>query len=972
MGSVVEVRVTSALGRRAARALEMLAVTALVLLGLPALSRAATPHVPAVTLPATAPITEVGPLNSTYGQPVAVDDRGDVLYSGSAYESPSGPGGQIGGIWRDGAFVPAAIPSGADVVFPVSMNSAGLVVGSADSADSSVNGPFYWDTVTRQATLSPVLDSPGCVGEVGSFTAVDDTDEAGGIEANQGDVCLSNGVASGPGAAMEPISGSGFLYAIQPDWEVVEGNSISGMIRVDRSDGSVLAIPTLPAQPYVTQEGELAPDGSVVGTNTSTGSPEVMMPDGTEYKLPMPAGETGQASGINASDEVVGEVDGRAAIWTSYTAQPVNLNALLPANSGWVLKNAFSISGGGEILGSGTFDGNSSAYFVMHTGQIEVSGTVSGVSCSDSGCKSGDASGFTVLVKGTSGAGAAVSTTAVTADDGTWSVGVPPGTYNAGLSSDGSTFASTAFEQDVTVGSSAVTGVNFTACDEGASDSASAALAGHLVGARAVGRSKPEAATTNFAPGYCKSLYTFKLSASIPQSQIVDPSLKAPFNSSTDPSNPHYSGSTSVARFLYQSGFDSIFEAYPKYPSCLDPEELVDLAKNATKVKWYTYMTDGSSLGKISIPIVWNQNTGDASQPQQVTYDPADNPSSTEGSLTRVWRFIIYPSNGAPVKGSCKLTAPIQPRYFYIPGGSDDESRDAATSFAIVALWYFPFDPAGEVVPPETSAEKLIKKLIGEEHGEQLVTAFEKMPWALKFATTYALASGVAKVAETGLEGVNAIAKGLNATKETLAELKSAASVPEWLHNGHTAYDAGVGMLEGLMEEGHYPVMGAVIRGKFTTTTYVHNASLNQQIPVAETLGLSVKSTSFPDISLTVARDALAGTSSSPVWSRPLPWPSGAGSTTTAEPFTQNPFGSNPAGLIAHTTKQYLRGRNAVLGIISATRELDSVGEDVEKTGDLETDFGKEQSLAPEPGCSNLGIPTTGSTICWKFEDTRP
>jgi hypothetical protein len=179
-------------------------------------------------------------------------------------------------------------------------------------------------------------------------------------------------------------------------------------------------------------------------------------------------------------------------------------------------------------------------------------------------------------------------------------------------------------------------------------------------------------------------------------------------------------------------------------------------------------------------------------------------------------------------------------------------------------------------------------------------------------------------------------------------------------------------MLEGLMEEGHYPVMGAVIRGKFTTTTYVHNASLNQQIPVAETLGLSVKSTSFPDISLTVARDALAGTSSSPVWSRPLPWPSGAGSTTTAEPFTQNPFGSNPAGLIAHTTKQYLRGRTAVLGIISATRELDSVGEDVEKTGDLETDFGKEQSLAPEPGCSNLGIPTTGSTICWKFEDTRP
>jgi hypothetical protein len=950
----------------------MLAVTALVPLGLPALGRAATPHVvTAVTLPATVPITEVGPLNSTYGNPIAVDDRGDVLYAGTAYESASGPGGQIGGIWRDGAFVPAAIPSGADVVFPVSMNSAGLVVGSATSADSSVNGPFYWDTVTGQAKLSPVLDSPGCVGEVGSFTAVDDTGEAGGDEFNQGDVCLSPGVASGPGAAMDPISGSGFLYAIQPDWEVVEGTSISDTIRVDRSGGSV-AIPTLPTQPYVTQEGELAPDGSVVGTNTTTGLPEIMLPDGSEYPLAVPAGDTGQAEGINASGEIVGEVEGRAAIWPSYTAQPMNLNTILPANSGWVLKNAWAISAQGNVLGSGSFNGNPSAYFVIRTGQTEVSGKVSGVSCSDSGCAPVDASGFTVLVQGTSGAGEAISTTAVTADDGTWSVAVPRGSYEAGISSDGSSIASQAFEQDVTVGSSPVTGVNFTACEDGDSGADSAALVSDRVGARAAARSALAAATTNFVPGYCESLYTLKLSAGIPQQQIVDPSLKAPFNSSTDPSNPHYSGSTSVARFLYQSGFDSIFEAYPKYPSCLAPAELVDLARSATKVKWYTYMTGGSSLGKISIPLVWNQNTGDASQAQDVTFDPADEPSSSVGSLTRVWRFIIYPSNGRPVKGSCNLTVPIQPRYFYIPGGSDSDSRDGATSFAIVALWYFPFDPAGEVVPPETSAEKLIKKLIGEEHGEQLVTAFEKMPWALRFATTYALASGVAKVAETGLAGVGAIAKGLKASAATIADLKAAASVPEVLHNGHTAYDIAAGLVEGLMEEGHYPVMGAVIRGKFTTTTYVQNASLNQQIPVAETLGLSVKSTSFPDISLSVTRYAMAGTSSSPVWNGQLPWASGAGSTTTAEPFTQNPFDANPANLIAHTTGQYLRGRQAVLGIISATRELSSIGEDVARTEDLETDFDSEQGLAVEPSCSKLGIPTTTSTICWKFEDARP
>lgn len=614
---------------------------------------------------------------------------------------------------------------------------------------------------------------------------------------------------------------------------------------------------------------------------------------------------------------------------------------------------------------------------------VSVSGTVSGISCSETACPRSGASGFTVLVSGTSSDGQSISTTAVTADDGTWSVTVPSGTYTAGISSDGSTFVSKAFEQPVTVGDSPVTGVNFQACDEGASGSETDPAAELQTGLNAsptgLNVSLPaesvlaHADAASFSPSYCQSLYTFKLSASIKQPQIVDPSLKAPFNSSTNPSDPHYSASTSVARFLYRSGFDSLFEAYGKYPSCLYKEEMIDLARHATQVRWYTYMTGGSSLGKISIPLVWNQNTGKADQPQQVVYDPSDEPSSSNGSLTRVWRFIIYPSNGAPVSGSCHLTMPIVPRYFYVPGGSADERKvGGPTSFTIIALWYFPFSPAGETVPPETSAESLIKHLIGEEHGEQLVTAFEKMPWLFRFATTYALASGAAKVAETALEGVAAFGKAVNATAETVKDLKAAANVPEVLHNGHTAYDVIAGMAEGLLEEGHYPVMGAVIRGQFTTTNWVYNASLTQQIPAAETLGLSVKSTSFPDISMSVTRTAMPGTTSSPVWNGLLPWQSGPGSDTTAAPFTANPFQDNPTNLIAHNTQQYLRGRNAVEGIIKATKELAPLGHEVKSTADLYDDFDEEQDLAEAPACSNLGIPANDSTICWKLEDGRP
>ncbi len=604
---------------------------------------------------------------------------------------------------------------------------------------------------------------------------------------------------------------------------------------------------------------------------------------------------------------------------------------------------------------------------------VSVSGTVSGISCSETSCPISGASGFTVLVSGTSSDGQSVSVTAVTADDGTWSVNVPAGTYTAGISSDGSTFVSKAYEQPVTVGDSPVTGVNFEACDDGASESESDELrTGLNVGAWAQ-PVQAHAAAANFTPSYCQSLYTIGLSASIKQSQIVDPSLKAPFNSSTDPSHPHYSGSTSAARFLYQSGFDSLFEAYPKYPSCLDPEELVDLARHATKVRWYTYMTSGSSLGKISIPLVWNQNTGKADQPQQVVFDPDDSPSSSNGSLTRVWRFIIYPSNGAPVKGSCHITMPLTPRYFYVPGGSDTEWKvDGPTSFTIIALWYIPFEPAGEVVPPETSAEAVIEHLIGKEHGEQLVTAFEQMPWPLRFATTYALASGAAKVAEGLAELPAVFAKVAGATKETITDLEAAASVPEVLHDAHTKYDVAAGLAEGLLDEGHYPVMGAVIRGQFTTTNWVYNASLSQQIPAAETLGVSVKSTSFPNISMSITRTAMAGTANQPVWNGAMPWQSGAGSDTTGEPFTANPFQDNPTNLIVNNTQQYLRGRSAVEGIIKATKELAPIGSEVKSTGDLYDDFDEEEELAEAPACSNLGIPANDSTMCWKLEDGRP
>jgi hypothetical protein len=69
---------------------------------------------------------------------------------------------------------------------------------------------------------------------------------------------------------------------------------------------------------------------------------------------------------INDRGEVVGlSIDGttfssRALIWQGKV--PVDLNTLIPADSGWYLQAAYSINDAGEIVGYGTINGNTHAF----------------------------------------------------------------------------------------------------------------------------------------------------------------------------------------------------------------------------------------------------------------------------------------------------------------------------------------------------------------------------------------------------------------------------------------------------------------------------------------------------------------------------------------------------------------------------------------------------------------------------------
>jgi probable HAF family extracellular repeat protein len=74
----------------------------------------------------------------------------------------------------------------------------------------------------------------------------------------------------------------------------------------------------------------------------------------------LPEGSLSAAEGINNAGQVVGASDfsGRlhAFVWSPSTGM-LDLNSLIPANSGWVLEFAYAINDLGQIVGYGTLNG---------------------------------------------------------------------------------------------------------------------------------------------------------------------------------------------------------------------------------------------------------------------------------------------------------------------------------------------------------------------------------------------------------------------------------------------------------------------------------------------------------------------------------------------------------------------------------------------------------------------------------------
>jgi probable HAF family extracellular repeat protein len=86
----------------------------------------------------------------------------------------------------------------------------------------------------------------------------------------------------------------------------------------------------------------------------------------------LPGGTWSSAFAINASATVVGNGNctssgAHAFVWTARSGIQ-DLNALIPANSGWVLQSALAINDAGEIVGVGTVNGNQHGFLLKPQG----------------------------------------------------------------------------------------------------------------------------------------------------------------------------------------------------------------------------------------------------------------------------------------------------------------------------------------------------------------------------------------------------------------------------------------------------------------------------------------------------------------------------------------------------------------------------------------------------------------------------
>jgi hypothetical protein len=685
----------------------------------------------------------------------------------------------------------------------------------------------------------------------------------------------------------------------------------------------------------------------------------------------------------------IANVPGVVYEWTrpasGFWADETQTATLAPSDSAGddLFGDAMAMSATTLVIGAFGANGFAGKAYV-YGGGYTISGRVyssSACSCSQTPIADGK-----ILVSGKTSDGTALSQTALTDADGDWSVMVPNGSYTAGPSLDGSTFAELpSFDPEtraITVSGADVPNQDFVTCIQQPADSS--------VGTDVRRGGDPSASVASAPPSQqCVSQYKITLKASIPQSVIVDPSKAAHYRVDPTDTNPGFNDTDYwFSHYLRATRITRELSSLPTFPDCeAFPNSRVEqLTRENATIRWFSQIVGKTQLGSATVTLAWNQSL------KKMQF--VSGPTIVTGKMTRTWRWDLEEPGKKPELGSCSLTEPVSVKFAPVLSSAAGAGGQLKPSdFTLIATWDFPFDPEGlRVDTADTTIAQRIYNLSNEfsewieshpkakfvyETGSMIVEAFAvgKLLHALK---AFALASDIAYFAG-------------EAPAIALRSMGKAIDVAHEVHQAKDVFEA-IGIIGGALGFGEesgpgYPLMSAVVRGHFETTPTdygkvegAHDVYGTGLLPTRTTLAVSAATTDFPNIGLTIARTAKQNPNSSvETYSGLLPWRTTVGLRNAGSLYVNNDgtkgFGGEPSYLINNSADEsYAYGYDALDRLLNEFEHMLPVQTTLREDHTLVTTerFPKENDLAPAPSCTTTAKvpqPLSLRTICWQFTD---
>jgi len=309
--------------------------------------------------------------------------------------------------------------------------------------------------------------------------------------------------------------------------------------------------------------------------------------------------------------------------------------------------------------------------------------------------------------------------------------------------------------------------------------------------------------------------------------------------------------------------------------------------------------------------------------------------------------------------------------------------------FTIIVAWGFPFEPTG-VLGSLTKNEfvEAVEKL--QTDAPALVTSYRRQQATERFLGWLILKELFTHVVLHVLTGGEATVSLLGKLAGEMRAADLAPAAVASIAKGATTlvHVAGPGLALGeefarlftnlsAFESGE-AIMSAVIHGDFDTYRSKHAP----KAVVGTTLGITVKSTGVPVLSLSVSRSAYkpSGQTTGP-FNGLLPWKDvDVGSKTL--PYTANPYEGNAPTTIGSPSPFSLNigsGSGGLANLTTATHALPAVNQAIQEGG-LYQNLPAEEQSAPDVLCptdGDLGLalssraydPASAHTICWLFTD---